>query len=69
MNNQKLERAHNSREYSIFQKGYKVYCTICNRRAGRFDAYCGLLSNKKNRNWKQYREKQYKHTTMKHDKL
>ena len=56
----KLKSIIYNREYKIIQKNYKTYCIICNRRCGRYNCYCGPLSNKKNRSWKQYRKKQYK---------
>jgi hypothetical protein len=60
MNVSPLRTIVNNKQYKVVQKNYKVYCVTCNRRAGRFDAYCGPLSYKKNRNWKQYRKTQYK---------
>ena len=52
--------AQNRREYTILEKSWKVYCTICNKRAGMFDAYCGPRSNKQLKNWKQFRKTKYK---------
>jgi hypothetical protein len=49
-----------NRVYKILQKNFKVYCTICNRGAGIFDAYCGPGSDKKQKNWKRFRKTQYK---------
>jgi len=56
----KLKNSSCSREYTIRMKGYKVYCTVCNRRAGVFNAYCGKESKKQNRNWKNYRKTKWK---------
>ena len=55
-----IEKAKTNREYNIRLKGYKVYCPVCSKRSGKFDAYCGPLSKKQNRNWKQYRKTKWK---------
>ena len=58
-NRARCNKAHNNREYNILMKSDVVYCTICNRRAGAFDAYCGPMSKKSFRNWKRFRRTQY----------
>ena len=60
MKNQKMRVATTNREYNVVMKGYKPYCRICSKRAGRYDAYCGPISLKKLKNWKQFRRTQYK---------
>jgi hypothetical protein len=61
-NSKKCKRALTNREYKIYLKSYKVYCPTCNKRCGVFDAYCGPKSNsyKKSKNWKEYRQYQWK---------
>lgn len=56
----KLKKVTTNREYNILLKNYKVYCIICNRRAGVFNAYCGPKSNKKQKNWKKFRKTKWK---------
>jgi len=60
MNKKRLNESHNSREYNILLKGSEVYCPICNRRAGVFNAYCGPKSEKVFKNWKQFRKTKWK---------
>jgi hypothetical protein len=55
----KCKLATTNKEYKIALKSWKVYCIICNKRLGVFDAYCGPISNKKNKNWKKYRKHQW----------
>ncbi len=60
-NKRKLLKANNSREYNIILKSTDVYCPICNKRYGVFDAYCGGSYNEKiQKNWKLFRKTQYK---------
>jgi hypothetical protein len=56
----KLKRAETNKEYNHALKNYKCYCMICNKRAGIYNAYCGPKSEKKNKNWKQYRKTKWK---------
>lgn len=59
----KTKDAYNSREFMIAVKSAEVYCTICSKRAGRWDAYCGPRSStswRRDRNWKSYRKTQYR---------
>jgi hypothetical protein len=49
----RMDAALTNREYNVALKGAGVYCIVCSRRAGRYDAYCGP-SNFANRR-RQYR--------------
>lgn len=60
MKTKKSRLAQTNKEYKVFIKSYKVYCILCNRRAGIFNAYCGPTFNKILKNWKRYRKTQYK---------
>ena len=63
----KTKSAMTSREYKIAFKNCDVFCVICNRKVGIFDAYCGPSQDnlyKKPRNWKSYRRTQYKIKTQ-----
>lgn len=60
MEKETLETTTNNRIYKILQKSHKVYCAICNKRAGVFNVYCGSINYKKQKNWKRFRKKQYK---------
>ena len=59
-NTKKIKLVCNNRQYCIIMKSYDVYCQVCNKRCGIFDAFCGNPSLKKNRNWKTYRKNQWK---------
>jgi hypothetical protein len=60
MKTKKSRLARSNKEYKVSIKGYKVYCIICSRRAGVFDAPCIRVSNKVFKNWKKYRNTQWK---------
>jgi hypothetical protein len=57
-------KTKNNKEYNVLMKNFKVYCRVCNKRYGTFDAYCGPRSNKQNKNWKRYRVTQWKVTQV-----
>lgn len=66
-NRAKLKKAHNSRDYNIILKNENLYCYICVRRVGSYQATCHpSIYNKKsykyreNRTWKHNRKHQYK---------
>ncbi len=40
-NRKRLEKVEDNKVYNILQKGYKEYCVICAKRAGRYGATCG----------------------------
>jgi hypothetical protein len=60
MKTKKSRLAQTNKEYTVSIKGYKVYCVICNRRAGVFNASCIRNTNKVLKNWKRYRKTQWK---------
>lgn len=51
------EKAKTNKEYNVALKNYKCYCTICNKRAGIYNAYCGPVNKKQNKSWKQNKKK------------
>ena len=56
----KLKNAITNREYVVALKTSTAYCIICNRRAGIFHAYCGPISNKRIKTWKNFRKTKWK---------
>ena len=66
-NRAKLNKAEDSREYNMIMKNQDLYCYICVRRVGHYNASCapGAFSNRgwifrMNRTWKHTRETQWK---------
>lgn len=63
-NRAKFNKAKTNSEYNRIMKGDEVYCRICVRRAGRYDATCypiwGNRDKRENRNWKNQRKTQWK---------
>jgi hypothetical protein len=58
-----LNKASDSRTYTMVLKNTDQYCYICCRRAGVYHAYCGPEGNSKgreNRSWKNHRRNQWK---------
>lgn len=43
-NRKHFNKANTNKEYSILQKGHKVYCHICVKRSGEFGATCGPVN-------------------------
>ena len=66
-NRAKLNKAKDGKEYTMIMKNQDLYCYICVRRAGRYDASCapGAFNRRgwryrMNRTWKNTRNTQWK---------
>lgn len=58
-NRKRLKGIIHGREYTLKMKDYMQYCYICNKRAGKWNMFCGYYNVKLNKSWKQYRKIQY----------
>lgn len=60
-NRAKLNKAKNSKEYTMIMKNQDLYCYICVRRAGSYNASCAPGAST-NRGWKYRMNRTWKHT-------
>ncbi len=64
----KTDNVISNREYNILRKSYRIYCPICAKRGGSYEAYCGPRSTgwkRQYKTWKHTRKTQYKIKPMK----
>lgn len=60
-NRAKLNKALDNKEYNVIMKNLNLYCYICVRRAGAYEASCHPRAHS-NRGWKYRMNRTWKHT-------